>query len=401
MCFACLVRWGCPLFGQPQFFRLNQHTLSKYSNPVIQRIVFLFKSKSMLRDFLQPINSQFLADYYLTNKYAKDYIHLHQDVHTLDGYQVAILGVEDYRGYISNKGTENGAIEVRKHLYQFGAFTNGIQLLDLGNIKAGETYVDTLVALVETLHVLFKHNIITIIIGGDAALASAQFKAYEIFENPISVSHIASKVVWENSDMDIHKTYLKDFFLSEFLKKYTLVAYQSYFLQEKQMSFLSSKEHDVLRVGKIREHVFEAEPYLREAAMVMYDINAIRYSDAPGQPEPSPNGLFGDEACALARYSGMSDQLMSIGIYDFNPALDKSEVTAKQVAQMVWYFMEGVSLRRHDYPIVNENDFNIYMVQIDDAENDFVFMKSRKSDRWWMKIMYDKNDLQKHKIVRQ
>ena len=53
---------------------------------------------------------------------------------------------------------------------------------------------------------------------------------------------------------------------------------------------------------------------------------------------------------------------MSIGIYDFNPTLDKSEVTAKQVAQMVWYFIEGVSLRRHDYPIVNENDFNIYMV---------------------------------------
>ena len=59
---------------------------------------------------------------------------------------------------------------MQKHLYQFGAFTNGMQLLDLGNIKAGETYVDTLVALVETLHVLFKHNIITIIIGGDAAL---------------------------------------------------------------------------------------------------------------------------------------------------------------------------------------------------------------------------------------
>jgi formiminoglutamase len=44
-------------------------------------------------------------------------------------------------------------------------------------------------------------------------------------------------------------------------------------------------------------------PYLREAAMVTYNINAIRYSDAPGQPNPSPNGLFGDEACAMARYS--------------------------------------------------------------------------------------------------
>ena len=230
-------------------------------------------------------------------------------------------------------------------------------------------------------------------------MSSAQFKAYEIFENQITVAQIASKVVWDNSDVDIHKTYLKDFFLSSFLRKYNLVAYQSYFIQEKQLSFLSSKNHDVLRVGKIREHVFEAEPYLREAAMVTYNINAIRYSDAPGQPDPSPNGLFGDEACAMARYSGMSDQLMSIGFYDYNPELDKSNITAKQIAQMVWYFMEGVSLRRNDYPIVDEKDFNTYIVQIDDAENDFIFMKSKKSDRWWMKITYDKKDLQKHILV--
>jgi arginase family enzyme len=353
----------------------------------------------MLSDFLQPVNNHLLEEFYTPNKYATDYIHLYQQTRSLEGYSVAILGVEDYRGYIANKGTEKAADEVRKQLYQCSAFTNGMQLLDLGNIKAGATYVDTLVAVVETLHELFKHNVITIIIGGDAALSSAQFKAYEIFENQITVAQIASKVVWENSDVDIHKTYLKDFFLSGFLRKYNLVAYQSYFIQEKQLSFLSSKNHDVLRVGKIREHVFEAEPYLREAAMVTYNINAIRYSDAPGQPDPSPNGLFGDEACAMARYAGMSDQLMSIGIYDFNPDLDKSNITAKQVAQMVWYFMEGISLRRSDYPIVDENDFNTYIVQIDDAENDFIFLKSKKSDRWWMKITYDKRDLQKHILV--
>ncbi len=354
---------------------------------------------NMLSDFLQPIQQQLLDNYYRPNKYANAYIHLYQEKQTLENYSIALLGVQDYRGYIANKGTEHAADEVRKQLYQFSAFTNGVQLLDLGNIQAGETYVDTLVALVETLHELFKRNIITIILGGDAALASAQFKAYEIFENPITVSHVASNVLWDNSDMDIHKTYLKDFFLSNFLKKYNLVAYQSYFMHEKQLSFLSSKDHDVLRVGKIREHVFEAEPHLREAAMVAFNINAIRYSDAPAQPEPSPNGMFGDEACAVARYAGMSDQLMSIGFYDYNPTLDKSNITAKQVAQMLWYFMEGISLRRHDYPIVNENDFSQYIVQIEDAENDFIFLKSRKSDRWWMKIMYDKKDLQKHKLI--
>lgn len=353
----------------------------------------------MLSDFLQPVSDEFLQQYYHTNPYAAEYIHLYQETRSLEDYQVAIVGVQDYRGYVANKGTEQAADAVRRQLYQFSAFTNGIRLLDIGNIKAGETYVDTLVALVETLHELFRKNIITIVIGGDAALASAQYKAYEIFENDITVAQIASSVVWEDSDVDIHKTYLKDFFLSTYLKKYNLVAYQSYFMHERQLSLLSSRNYDVLRVGKIREHIFEAEPMLREAGMVMYNINAIRYSDAPGQPNPSPNGLFGDEACALSRYAGMSDQLMSIGFYDFNPTLDKSDITARQVAQMAWYFMEGVSLRRSDYPIVSELDFNTYIVQIDDATNDFIFLKSKKSDRWWMKIVYDKKDLQKHVLV--
>jgi arginase family enzyme len=353
----------------------------------------------MLSDFLQPVSDQLLDKYYHSNPYVKEYIPLFQETQSLEGYGIAILGVEDFRGYLTNIGTERAAEEVRKQLYQCSAFTNGMKLLDLGNIKAGATYVDTLVALVEILQELFRNNIITVIIGGDAALASAQFKAYEIFENDITVSHIASKVVWDNSDVDIHKTYLKDFFLSNYLRKYNLIAYQSYFLQEKQLNFLSSNNHDILRVGKIREHVFEAEPYLREAAMVTYNINAIRYSDAPGQPDASPNGLFGDEACAMARYAGMSDQLMSIGLYDFNPEFDQGNITAKQCAQMVWYFVEGVSLRRNDYPIVDEKDFNTYIVQIDDAENYFIFFKSKKSDRWWMKIIYDKHDLQKHILI--
>lgn len=353
----------------------------------------------MLSDFLHPVKEDILEEYYYPNSFIHDYIHLYQKTGALENYNIALLGVEDYRGFFRNKGTELAADTVRRQLYECSAFTNGMQLLDLGNITAGETYIDTLVAIVEVLRELFKHNIIVVLIGGDAALASAQFKAYELFENDITVTQVASKVVWENSDVDLHKTYLKDFFLSDNLRKYNLVAYQSYFMQEKQLSFLSSRNHDVLRVGKIREHIFEAEPYLREAAMVMYNINAIRHSDAPGQIEPSPNGMFGDEACAVARYSGMSDQLMSIGFYDYNPQMDNNFITAKQLAQMVWYFIEGVSLRRSDYPIVDENDFNTYIVQIDDAENDFIFLKSKKSDRWWMKIKYDKMELQKHILI--
>ncbi len=353
----------------------------------------------MLTDFLQPVHQQILQDYYHNHPYVAEYIHLYHQKQTLEGYKVAIVGVEDYRGFIDNKGVENASDEIRKQLYQYAAFTNGMQLLDIGNIKAGETYIDTLVALIEVLRALFKQNIITIILGGDVALTMAQFRAYELFENDITVSQIASKIIWEESDTDLHKTYLKDIFLSNMLKKYNLLAYQSYMMHEKQLSFLNDKQYNVLRVGKIRENITESEPYIREANMVTVNVNAIRYSDAPGQLHPSPNGLFGDEACMLAKYAGMSDLLMSIGFYDYNPTLDKSSITAQQIAQMIWYFIEGVSLRRNDYPIVDFNDFTTFIVQIENAENDFTFLKSKKSERWWIKMEYEQFGKNLYKLI--
>jgi hypothetical protein len=170
-------------------------------------------------------------------------------------------------------------------------------------------------------------------------------------------------------------------------------------MHDNKLAALTKMNYDFVRVGKVREHIFEAEPYIREADAVSFDVNAIRFSDAPGQTDPSPNGLFGDEACALVRFAGMSDKAMSLGLYDYNPLIDMQDITAKQLAQMAWYFVEGVSLRRTDYPIIDENDFHAYTVHIDEADNDFIFLKSKKTERWWMKLVFDRNNKEAHKII--
>jgi hypothetical protein len=92
----------------------------------------------------------------------------------------------------------------------------------------------------------------------------------------------------------------------------------------------------------------------------------------------------------LARFAGMSDMLNSIGFYNFNPNEDIKGITAHQVAQMVWYFIEGVKLRKQDYPITSEDNFYHYTTSIDSEY--FTFLKSKKTERWWMKIPVKRNE---------
>ena len=125
---------------------------------------------------------------------------------------------------------------------------------------------------------------------------------------------------------------------------------------------------------------------MRNADLLSFDVSAIRYSDAPGNGNAGPNGFYGEEACQIVRYAGISDKLTSIGFYEMNPKLDRQGQTAHLVSQMIWYFIDGYYNRAHDFPFTNEEDYLKYRVTITDHKEEIVFFKSKKTDRWWMEI---------------
>ena len=66
-----------------------------------------------------------------------------------------------------------------------------------------------------------------------------------------------------------------------------------------------------------------------------------------------PNGIDSRSICALSRYSGISDRVSFFGIYEISstPMMDQL------LAQIVWYFIEGVYYRFNEYPINVDNGF--------------------------------------------
>ena len=145
---------------------------------------------------------------------------------------------------------------------------------------------------------------------------------------------------------------------------------------------------DCYRLGWIRDHLEYAEPVVRNADILSLDLGSARYGESPACINSGPNGFYGEELCQIARYAGLSDKLTCFGLFEFNPSLDIRNQSAQLAAQIVWCFCEGVAERKGDFPNPSSEAYLTYRVFLPEANHEIIFMKSKKSDRWWMKVPY-------------
>jgi len=132
---------------------------------------------------------------------------------------------------------------------------------------------------------------------------------------------------------------------------------------------------------------------------VTLDINAVKSSEVSAKQKHSPNGFDGREVCAISRYAGISNKVTSFGIYEYNPSLD-DEATAMLVAQIIWYFIEGVNCRVKDDDFKDSSSYLKFTVLVESEE--LVFFKSKKTGRWWIEIPfleYSNTKLKQHPLL--
>ncbi len=303
--------------------------------------------------------------------------------------KIAIFGVNEDRKSLKNTGCAEAPDKVREQLYPLLSHWNNIKIADLGNIRQGNSVEDTYFAVKEVVATLIRQNILPIIIGGSQDLTYANYLAYQNIGRLINIAAIDSvfDLGQEEEELNAH-SYLSRIILYQpnFLFNYTNIGYQSYFVNSDALQLMKKLFFEINRLGNIRANITETEPMVRNAELVTFDISAIRAADAPGSYYAGPNGLSGEEACHICRYAGMNDKLTSIGFYEYNPAYDIRNQTAQLVAQMIWYFLDGYANRQNDIPDKNSSDFIQYRVWLEDYKEELLFMKSKKTDRWWIDI---------------
>lgn len=307
---------------------------------------------------------------------------------------IAIFGVLEDRNAVNNQGCGLGPDYVREKFYALNRGNYNVKIADLGNIRPGNKVSDTYYAVKTVVAELVKKDILPVILGGGQDLTYAHYMAYEELEQKVDLVVIDSHFDLEESPEGVVETtsqaYLNKIFLHEpnYLFNFSNIGYQTYFVNQESLRVMEKLLFDVNRLGDFSGNITTSEPIIRNASLISFDISAIRSPDALANGNATPNGFYGEQACQMCRYAGMSDKLTGIGFYEFNPAYDSNGQTAMLLAQMLWYFVDGFYHRKKDFPLQPKSQYLIYRASLKNEAHELVFVKSKKSDRWWMQVPY-------------
>ena len=310
---------------------------------------------------------------------------------SLESVKFAILGVNENRRDINYIGEEVSFDAIRMALYSLYPGNWSHEIVDLGDINKGETVDDTYFALRTVVESLLEMNIIPLILGGGQDLVYAQYRSYDKRSRMINIANIDSSFDLGDADLPIsNRSYLGKIIVDKpyNLFNYSNIGYQSFYNAPGEITLMEKLYFDGHRLGEITSDISLVEPILRNSDIVILDIDAIKSGDLSYKSKRSPNGFDSREICAIARYAGISNRVTSFGIYELND-FSEAESAAMLIAQILWYFIEGVNFRIDDEDFSNETLYTTYKVPIDNEI--LVFKKSNKTERWWIELPFISN----------
>lgn len=312
-------------------------------------------------------------------------------------FRVAFLGIPDGRNS-PNQGSCDAPDSVRRQLYSLARIPGKSKIIDLGNMKKGITFNDTLAGVTDVLCALLEKNIFPVLIGGSSALVYAVDRAFSRLKTRYTMIAVDPRIDYSSSpDSPDSFSYLNRIIgnhKSSF-SHYINIGYQTYLNDQQVLNRFARRHFELVRIGDVRQAIYLTEPLFRDSDAAIFDISAVRQSDAPGTILPSPNGFYGEEICLLSRYAGISDNLKIFGLFDVNPGVDTRSQTTGLAAQIIWFFLEGFSQKQYETPALSKNNpgrFIKYHVRITDLADDLIFVKSNLTERWWIELKDENNE---------
>lgn len=332
----------------------------------------------------------------IDKKYAEEKIGFKIDSYKNDSFPdldkegFAVIYVPEFRGD-SQITNENDTQFFRDFLYDLNVGMDWkMQIYDLGDILPGKDLNDTYFALSQVTSELIKKKIIPVVIGGSQDLTIALYKGYERLEQMVNICSVDHKLDLGNPDNEpTADGYLSHLLLQRpcYLFNHSNIGLQVPFVSKSELELFEKLYFDICRLGEFNADFKKAEPHLRNSDIISIDVNSIRASELRQDVYISPNGFYADQICQIAKYAGISDKLTSFGIFNYYPESSPGS-TSFLLAQIIWYFLDGASQRKGDFPVGSKKNYMKFTVHLDDFKEELIFYKSNKSERWWMEVPY-------------
>jgi len=304
----------------------------------------------------------------------------------IDKIDIAIVGVPENRNDINYIGEDINLSEIRKSFYSLYPGNWSIKIGDFGDLTPGESVEDTYDNLSSIISYFIKNDIIPVVIGGSQDLTYANYRAYDEFKKTINIANVDSNFDLGDSNKPIkNNSYLGKIILEEphNLFNYTTIGYQTYYNSQIEIDLMEKLYFEAYRLGEVCNNITSVEPVMRDADIVTIDLRCIKSSELSSRQKLSPNGFDGKEICSISRYAGISNKVSSFGIYEYRSS-NEDEITEMLIAQILWYFIEGVDCRIIDNDFKDISNFQKFTVVVEKYE--LIFYKSIKTSRWWIEI---------------
>ncbi len=341
----------------------------------------------MAFDFLVPVKDKVLAFSELLPQQSLGkniFVHTEKDGLPVFAHaDVAIFGVLESRNAFEKKTEKLDVDEIRIQLYRLMMGNWNSTIIDIGDVEEGDTVEDTYFVVKEIVAGLLEENIIPIVIGCTQDITFPTYRAFDKIKEMVNLVSIDSRFDFgEDDELISSHSYMSRIITDKpnNLFNFSNIGYQSYFNAQEEVDLMERLFFDAYRLGEIASDIELTEPVLRSSDIVSLDLRAIRASEMGLSKNFSPNGFTGREICTIARYAGISDRVSLFGIYEG----ENSHQAFQMIAQIIWYFIEGLSFRIKETPTSKSEDFTKFTVPTDTEE--LVFYKSHVTERWWVEV---------------
>ena len=309
----------------------------------------------------------------------------------LTNVKFAIFGCKENRRDVNYMGLDIHFDAIRMALYGLYPGNWIHTMVDLGDIEKGASVEDSYFAVTAVTAALLKKNIIPIILGGSQDLLYAQYRAYDSIVSMINMVNVDTRFDLGDAEAAINnKSYVGKIIVDKpyNLFNYSVVGYQSFFNPPQEIALMEALYFDAHRLGVVTQDIKDSEPIFRNADLVTFDVSAIKSSELGIYSHENPNGFDCREICAISRYAGISGRVSSFSLFEISD-FTNSKSGAMLLAQVLWYFIEGVNFRVSDDDFKDQKSYTTYKVPIDD--DILIFKKSNKTGRWWIELPFISN----------
>ncbi|GEM_PF-4107390 len=286
-------------------------------------------------------------------------------IHRWDGESI-----EELPGQIVLLGLDAATADpVRTQFFELAWHFGKAQLTDLGNLQA-----DAHEALAIVLSHVRQSGRIILCLGGKP-------QQWEVAYEVLRQANAYARLAWITGHTPAERPWLDRWLKSTAAsveEGLSLIGVQYHFLSPGRMSVLAEQRLPVVRLSELRRQSALAEPFLRDAHMLLCTLGALKFTETAAACS-WPSGLTLEEASLLVQYAALGERMQLACI----EGSGQIGAAARCSAVLLWYLIEGLMHRKGDYPR-NEAVLQEFVVHVSD-QLDLTFFKSRLTGRWWVR----------------